>query len=62
MIKEKLEQEGIDPNSDNIRYQKKTTFHAKEQGYRYPTNGLNVGPAIYRTNNMNYGQNPPAQI
>lgn len=62
IIKEKLESEGIDPHSENVRYQKKTEFHVKEEGYQYPNHGLNVGPPIYRTNNMNYGHSRPAEF
>lgn len=30
-------------------------FPIKHDQYQYPQPGLNVGPLIYRTNNMNYG-------
>jgi hypothetical protein len=42
---------------------KKTEFHVKNSNsYKYPDHGLNVGPAIYRTNNMNYGSSKPADF
>ncbi len=42
---------------------KKTQFHVKSSdSYKYPEHGLNVGSAIYRTNNMNYGASKPAQF
>jgi hypothetical protein len=42
---------------------KKTEFHIKHgENYKYPNHGLNVGPAIYRTNNMNYGSSKPADF
>ena len=63
VIRENLEREGVDPNSENSRYQKKTQFHVTGMGYsEYPEQGLNVGPSIYRTNNMNYGSNRPADF
>lgn len=43
----------IDPET---RIQKTREFPIKDSNVvKYPENGLNVGPAIYRTNNMNYG-------
>jgi hypothetical protein len=30
-------------------------FPIKHDQYKYPEHGMNVGPLIYRTNNMNYG-------
>jgi hypothetical protein len=30
--------------------------------YKYPEQGINVGPAIYRTNNMNYGSSKPQEF
>lgn len=42
---------------------KKTEFHVKQsESYKYPDHGLNVGPTIYRTNNMNYGSSKPAEF
>ncbi len=35
---------------------KTTEFPIKNStGIKYPQHGLNVGPSVYRTNNMNYG-------
>ena len=42
---------------------KTTDFPIKSpEVYKYPEHGLNVGPAIYRTNNMNYGASKPAEF
>ena len=63
VIREKLQKEGVDPNSENARYQKKTEFHVTGMGYsEYPQPGINVGPSVYRTNNMNYGSSRPADF
>ncbi len=34
----------------------------KNDNYKYPQHGINVGPATYRTNNMNYGSSVPAEF
>ena len=50
----------MEANSENARYQKKTEFHVTNGYSAYPDHGLNVGPATYQTNNMNYGNSRPA--
>ena len=62
VIKETLDKEGVDPNSENARYQKTNQFHAKTGYSDYPTHGLNVGNPIYHTNAMNYGSSKPADF
>ena len=53
IINEKLKEMQIDPE---MRIKKTTEFPIKDTSVvRHPKHGLNVGPAIYRTNNMNYG-------
>lgn len=41
---------------------KKTDFHIKKAYDEYPKAGINVGPPIYRTNNMNYGSSQPSEF
>ena len=53
VIKEKLEEEGI--KVDNPM-RKTTEFPIKEPVYKYPDQGLKVGPSTYHTTNMNYGK------
>jgi hypothetical protein len=44
-----------------IGLSRKKEFHIKNSdSYNFPENGLKVGPAIYRTNNMTYGSSKPA--
>ena len=62
VIRETLEKDGVDAHSENSRYQKKTEFHVTKGYSEYPQPGLDVGPAIYRTNNMNYGRSRPADF
>lgn len=62
VIRDNLEREGIEANSENSRYQKKTEFHVTKGYSAYPDHGLNVGPATYQTNNMNYGNSRPADF
>jgi hypothetical protein len=42
----------------NQEFAKKTEreFPIRHDQYNYPEHGVNVGPIIYRTNNMNYGK------
>lgn len=44
-------------NESQQSFAKKTEreFPIRHDQYKYPQPGLNVGPLIYRTNNMNYG-------
>jgi hypothetical protein len=63
LVQQKLEAEGIDPNSENHKFMKKTEFPIRSgSSYKYPHHGLKVGSPIYRTNNMNYGSNVPADF
>ena len=62
VIKESLERQGVDPNSENAKYQKTTEFHVKGGYSEYPSHGMNVGNPIYHTNNMNYGSSKPASF
>jgi hypothetical protein len=59
VIRETLERDGVAPNSENARFQKSTQFHATGGYKEYPEPGLNVGNAMYHTNNMNYGRSRP---
>ena len=52
VIKEKMDAEGI-PLDNAMK--KTTEFPLKKPSYQYPQHGLQVGPSIYHTNNMNYG-------
>ena len=36
-------------------------FPIRHDQYKYPQHGVNVGPLIYRTNNMNYGSELPTE-
>lgn len=58
IINEKYAQSaGHTPNQTQQSFAKRTEreFPIKHEQYKYPEHGLNVGPIIYRTNNMNYG-------
>ncbi len=60
IVNAKLQQLSIDPET---RMKKTTEFPIKDtSSMSYPKPGINVGSALYRTNNMNYGSSVPANF